>query len=305
LSRAASLTPLDAWVLARLLAGRDVEGWLDRVSESTRSLARALGSQPLETRSMTWQCHMDRLEGPDGPQEWTAVVAAVDPEGPAPPVAEPAQRFRLVRLADAEPQPVEWLWPDRIAIGKVTTIAGDPGLGKSFLTLWLASLLSRGGAFPDRPGEPIEPGETILLSAEDDVNDTIRPRLDVAGADVSRVFALTTGATADGSFAPFDLTTDIPGLEEILGQKPDVRLLVIDPVSAYLGETDENKNGQIRGLMTPLSDLASRHRIAVVLVTHMNKATGLKAIYRATGSLAFVAAARTVWLVAKDPGNAH
>src|SRR6478672_10265157 len=97
---------------------------------------------------------------------------------------------RLTCLADVAPQPVRWLWPGRIALGKLTLICGDPGLGKSFLTLDLAARLSAGRAWPDGAAPVAGAGSAVLITAEDDAADTIRPRLDAAGADVSRIVAL-------------------------------------------------------------------------------------------------------------------
>jgi putative DNA primase/helicase len=208
----------------------------------------------------------------------------------------------LVRLADVESKPVEWLWPGRIALSKVNIVYGDPGLGKSFFSLAMGATVSVGGAWPDAVGECAEPGSVILLSAEDALADTVRPRLDAAGADVSRIHALTSIRGRDGRLSPFNLRTDLPRLEDALARVGDARLLVIDPVTAYLGGTDEFRNAEIRALIGPLSDLAERHRVAVILVTHLNKGTG-KALYRATGSLAFIAAARMAWLISRDPQN--
>ena len=206
----------------------------------------------------------------------------------------------LVRLADVRPEPIRWLWPGRIPLGKLTLIVGDPGLGKSFLTTALAATISSGGAWPDSGGECLEPASVIILNAEDALADTIRPRLDAAGADVARVHALTTVRQRNGTLAAFRLVSDLPRLDAALEKIGDVRLLVIDPISAYLGGQDEHKNAEIRGLIAPLSELAERRNVAVVMITHLNKSPGGKAIYRATGSLAFVAAARVAWLVARD-----
>lgn len=210
----------------------------------------------------------------------------------------------IVRLSDVKPEPVDWLWPGRIALGKLTLLAGDPGLGKSFLSLDIAARVSRGGVWPDAPGVGIEPGGVVLLSAEDGMADTIRPRLDAAGADVSRIFALeairTVGGNGRESTRSFDLSRDLQSLEETIRLVVDCRLVVIDPISAYLGGTDSHKNADIRGLLAPLSAIAERHRVAVVAVTHLNKSGGGPAIYRAMGSLAFAAAARAAWAVAKD-----
>ena len=213
----------------------------------------------------------------------------------------------IVRLSDVRAESVEWLWPGRIALGKLTLIAGDPGLGKSFLTLDMAARVSRGLAWPDAPGVATTPGGVVLLSAEDGVADTIRPRLDAAGADVARIVALEAiQSVGDGkggrrdSVRAFDLSRDLPALEAAIQSVEGCRLVVIDPVTAYLGGVDSHKNAEIRGLLAPLGAIAERHRVAVVAVTHLNKSNNGPAIYRAMGSLAFAAAARAAWAVIKD-----
>jgi len=192
-----------------------------------------------------------------------------------------------------KPEPIRWLWPGRVPLGKLTLIVGDPGLGKSFLTLDLAARVSAGEPWPDAPGAENTPGAVVLLSAEDDLADTIRPRLDAAGADVERVAALSISS----------LQRDLPDLEKAMHDAPGVRLVVIDPITAYLAGTDSHKNADVRSLLAPLAELAARHRVAVVAVSHLNKHVGGSALYRAQGSLAFTAAARAVWLVAKDKAD--
>jgi hypothetical protein len=210
----------------------------------------------------------------------------------------------LLRLSDVQPESVQWLWPSRFALGKLTLIAGDPGLGKSILTLDMAARVSRGLPWPDARDKPQSSGGVVLLSAEDGVADTIRPRLDAAGADVSRIVALDAIRMMNGhshsSSRPFDLTRDISALEKAIESVDGCRLVVIDPVTAYLGGTDSHKNADTRALLAPLADLAAHHRVAVVAVTHLNKNAGGPAIYRAMGSLAFIAAARQAWVVSKD-----
>ncbi len=211
----------------------------------------------------------------------------------------------LVCISDVQPRPVEWLWPGRFAIGKLTLLAGDPGLGKSFLTLDMAARVSTGTPWPDRRSERNDPGDVILLSAEDDLEDTIRPRLDAAGANVERIHAIQGvnwfDEETDRSFVKgFNLEVDLPALESAIQMASGCRLVVIDPVTAFCGKADSHKNADIRGLLAPLSKLAGDYRLAVVAVTHLNKSGGPNALYRAMGSLAFVAAARAVWLVTKD-----
>jgi putative DNA primase/helicase len=213
----------------------------------------------------------------------------------------------IVRMSDVQPELVAWLWPARIALGKVTLLAGDPGLGKSFLTLDIAARVSTGRDWPDCPGMATTPGGVVLLSAEDGVADTIRPRLDAAGADLARIVVLeAVRAVSHGkggereSARGFDLSRDLLALEAAIQSVEGCRLVVIDPVTAYLGGEDSHKNAEIRGLLAPLAVLAAKYGVAVILVTHLNKAQGGPAVYRAMGSLAFVAAARAAWVVTKD-----
>ncbi|MBN2582578.1 MAG: AAA family ATPase [Planctomycetes bacterium] len=210
----------------------------------------------------------------------------------------------IVRLSDVEPEQVRWLWPSRIATGKLTLVAGDPGLGKSFLTLDIAARVSTGVGWPDAPNVPFEPGDVVLLSAEDDVADTIRPRLDAAGADVARIVAINAVRAPDKqgkvSARPVDLSQDVEYVEAAIGQLAKPKLVVVDPISAYMGETDSHNNAETRARLAKLADLAVRRQVAVVCVSHLNKGAGRSAVYRVTGSLGFVAAARTVWSVSRD-----
>jgi len=208
------------------------------------------------------------------------------------------------RLVDIQSRPVCWLWPGRIARGKLTIIAGNPGLGKSQVTASIAAVVTTGGRWPvDR--QQCRIGDVLFLSAEDDAADTLRPRLEAAGADLRRVHVVEgviAGYTQDGSRKDrtFSLEKDLQALESKLSELRDVALVVIDPISAYLGDVDSHKNADVRGLLAPLSELAARHNTAIIGVSHLNKAGGAQALMRVTGSLAFVAAARAAYLVAAD-----
>ncbi len=200
---------------------------------------------------------------------------------------ETLRDFRIV--ADVETKPVRWLWWHRIAIGKLSMIAGDPGLGKSFLTLDLAARVSAGRDFPD--GSPCERGGVVVISCEDDLADTIRPRLEAARADLKRI-----------AHIPAVDLADIPTLESAIRFMPDCRLVVIDPISAFTGNTDSHKNAEVRSLLAPLSEVASKHEVAIVAVTHLRKGEG-SALQRLMGSIAFVAAARAAFGVTKDAND--
>jgi putative DNA primase/helicase len=208
-------------------------------------------------------------------------------------------------LSDVEAKPVCWLWPGRIARGKLTIIAGNPGLGKSQITASIAAVVTNGGRWPV-DCQQCEPGNVLFLSAEDDPADTLRPRLEAAGADLSRVHivdGVTLGYGGDGRrmSRAFTLQADVQALGSKLTELRDVAVVVIDPITAYLGDTDSHKNADVRGLLAPLSELAARHDTAIIGVSHLTKAEGAQALMRVTGSLAFVAAARAAYLVTADP----
>jgi hypothetical protein len=209
-------------------------------------------------------------------------------------------------LANVKPEPISWLWPGLIPRGKITLIAGDPGLGKSLISSMLASVASKGYTWPLTDSHsPI--GDVVLLSAEDDPADTIRPRLDAAGADCSRVHIIESikETITDGSVTHrmFSFKQDITALDECLSSFPDCKLVIVDPVSAYMDGTDGNSNTDIRGLFAPLAALAMKYKVAVVLIQHLNKSGGTNALYRSIGSIAFVGAARSAFIVTKDPDN--
>ena len=209
-----------------------------------------------------------------------------------------------LRMGDVASESLEWLWPLRIGLGKLTLLVGDPGLGKSFLTVDLAARVSRGAGWPDDRQSFAPQGSVILLNAEDNPSDTIRPRLEAAGADLTRIMTLCpSDGKGTGIKRQFSLAANMALLRDALAEIGDCRLLVVDPIAAYTGSADMNNNGDMRSLLFPLSELAAEHRVAVVAVSHLIKRHTRKAIHRALGSMAFVAAARSVWCVAEDPDH--
>ena len=212
----------------------------------------------------------------------------------------------LRRVSDIERHELQWLWPGRIPLAKLTLLAGDPGLGKSFVTLDVAARVTRGTKWPDGAAATCKPGSVIILSAEDDPSDTIRPRLEAAGADLSKVHVLQAVRRArpsgEISLEHFSLETDLVALQDAIVSLDDARLIIIDPISAYLGGIDSHVNAKVRSLLAPLSQMAAITGVAALAVTHLNKNSS-SALYRASGSVAFVAAARAVWLFAKSPDD--
>jgi RecA-family ATPase len=188
--------------------------------------------------------------------------------------------------ADIAPQKIEWLWPGRIASGKVTIVAGEPGLGKSHLTCWVASRVTTSGSWPCQEGTAIH-GSVIILSAEDDAADTIRPRLDASEADAKCVHVVSALRAEDGKGRrAFNLQADLALLENETERIGDVRLVVIDPVTSDLGKVDSHKNAELRAVLEPLAEMAARLRVAILAVTHLNKGGSGSANNRFIGSIA-------------------
>lgn len=208
----------------------------------------------------------------------------------------------LTTLDSVEPTPVEWLWFNRIPLGKLSLLVGDPGLGKSFLSIYMAAQVTTGKEWPDI-GAPNLKGSVIMITAEDGIADTVRIRADAAGADTEKIKILEGVTTEKGEFDFFNLIEYLPALEKAIQETKDVRLVILDPITSYLGTIDSHKNSVVRGALAPLSQLAEKYKIAVVAISHLNKNTALQAIYRTMGSLAFTAAARAVWAVSRDEAD--
>jgi hypothetical protein len=145
------------------------------------------------------------------------------------------------------------------------------------------------------------PGSVIILSAEDGVADTIKPRALAMGADTSRISILDGVGTKKDGNEFFDVGKHIPALEAAIKKLGDVRLIIIDPISAYMGKANCHTNSEVRGRLAPLVALAEKHKVAVVCITHLNKAEGLSPMSRVMDSLAFVATARMAWIIGADP----
>ena len=197
---------------------------------------------------------------------------------------------------------LEWLWPGRVPLGKLTLLAGDPGLGKSFVTLDMAARVSRGAAWPDMPILKQTPAASCYSMPRTtwptpSRRDWTRPKPTTGTSWPSRA------CPCSGSDGTSPFKGPAAAGRDAIDQNPDTRLVVIDPIAAYCGNVDSHKNSDVRGLLAPLAELASRHRLAIVAVTHLSKSGGTKAVYRAMGSLAFAAAARAVWAIVKDPDD--
>jgi hypothetical protein len=215
----------------------------------------------------------------------------------------PVRELVICRASEVEPEQISWVWPGRIAAGKQTLIAGEPGLGKSQLSTAIVASVTTGDRWPHDEGQAPH-GSVIILSAEDGMADTIIPRLMAAGADRERVYIVSAVRKEDGTGnRSFNLHADLKLLEQNIEAIGDVRLIVIDPISSYMGAIDSHKNTDVRGVLEVVGEMATRYRVAVLGITHFSKGAGQKAINAFIGSIAFIAAARAAFAVMKDPDD--
>ncbi|MCC6420828.1 MAG: AAA family ATPase [Gemmataceae bacterium] len=201
------------------------------------------------------------------------------------------------RACDITPRIVEWVWPGVIPLGKLTTFAGIGGLGKTFVLCDITARITTGAAWPFSGGTTAPRGQVLFISGEDDPDDTLVPRLIETGADLNQVTFLK--AAVQDRFTLADLDVVRKALEQTGAA---VRLVVIDPPTAYLGGVDDHKNSELRGLLSPLAHLAHEHRLAIVFNTHVNTQAGkVEAMMRVMGSVAWVNAVRAAHLFVRDP----
>ena len=215
-------------------------------------------------------------------------------------------RLDQVRLGNVKLERVEWLWQDRIAMGKLSLLVGDPGMGKSMMTCDLAARVTTGAPWPDGRGNAPR-GHVIILTTEDDVADTIAPRIVAAGGDRWQV-TVARSVMAGNARRGFDLTADLPLLEDLIdsphtdAEPGDVKLVIIDPISAYLGgKLNSHRATDVRSALEPLAELAARKRVAILGLSHLTKSGADKnALGRVLGSVAFAAVARVVLFAMRD-----
>ena len=199
--------------------------------------------------------------------------------------------LKLIHMEDVVSKEVEWLWYPYIPYGKITIIEGDPGEGKTTLVLKLAAALSRGLPLPCDDDKEYEPIHIIYQTAEDGIEDTIKPRLEKAGADCSMIRVI------DETDKELSMTDD--RLEQAIIETK-ARLIILDPIQAYIGATvDMHRANEIRPVLKHLGIIAEKYNCAIILIGHMNKASGSKSTYRGLGSIDIQATARSVLLVAR------
>lgn len=199
------------------------------------------------------------------------------------------EEVALRPFSEIEQEQVDWIWEQRVARGEITLLVGDPGLGKSQLTCWLAEMVTARR-------------DTVLMaSAEDSPGATIRPRLEVAGAELDRVH-LVVLEDEEGVEGSIRIPDNVDALRRRIEKAGKVDLLVVDPLTAHLpNEVNSYRDQHVRTALAPLKRLAEEYRCAVVVVMHLNKTASDNSLYRVGGSIGFTGAARSVLLLARDP----
>ncbi len=229
-----------------------------------------------------------------------------EPGGEAAPESTPSAAQEsgpvLTCLADVEPCEVPWLWKGMIPLGRMSLLVGRPGEGKSFFTIDAASRVTTGTPWPD--GSDCPEGSVLLLTAEDDPADTIRPRLDAHYADVQRVHLLSAVRRRDekGQYERLITLADVDAIEAALNRIPDCLLIVVDPIGSFLGgSTDAHRDNEVRSVLGPAAKLAEKYGAALLVVAHRRKSGGVSADDLAMGSRAFTGIARSVLHLSRDP----
>jgi putative DNA primase/helicase len=271
----------------------------------TRIAARLVDLECQSVKVIDWPDAPDKGDAANAVAQGVdvrALIAAARPWTPDKTEILEEARLGITALEDVVSEQVEPLWPKRIFRRKLAVMAGDPGLGKSYASLDIAARVSLGGPWPDGSGCAPR-GNVLLLSAEDGVADTIKPRLELVGADMSRIFNLGLTVHKGEAEVGLSLQEHLPQIEQKILEKKII-LLVVDPLLAFTGKVDTHKTAEVRAVLSPMSAMAERTGCVILAVMHPNKNSKEgNLLYRISASLDFAAAARSVMVVAKHPDN--
>ena len=199
------------------------------------------------------------------------------------------ETVKIIRMSDVELTPVEWLWKPYLPFGKLSVLQGNPGEGKTYFAMHLAAACTNGKLLPNM--ERMEPFNVIYQTAEDGLGDTVKPRLTEAGADLDRVLVIDD--------SDVQLTLSDERIEKAIVEN-NARLVIIDPIQAYLGaDVDMNRANEVRPIFMRLGQVAQRTGCAILLIGHLNKAAGMQSLQRGLGSIDIAAAVRSVLFIGK------
>ena len=199
------------------------------------------------------------------------------------------ETVKIIRMSDVELTPVEWLWKPYLPFGKLSVLQGNPGEGKTYFAMHLAAACTNGKLLPNM--ERMEPFNVLYQTAEDGLGDTVKPRLIEAGADLDRVLVIDDSEV--------QLTLSDERIEKAIIEN-NARLVIIDPIQAYLGaDVDMNRANEVRPIFMRLGQVAQRTGCAILLIGHLNKAAGMQSLQRGLGSIDIAAAVRSVMFIGK------
>ena len=199
------------------------------------------------------------------------------------------ETVKIIRMSDVELTPVDWLWKPYLPFGKLSVLQGNPGEGKTYFAMHLAAACTNGKLLPNM--ERMEPFNVIYQTAEDGLGDTVKPRLIEAGADLNRVLVIDD--------SDVQLTLSDERIEKAIVEN-NARLVIIDPIQAYLGsDVDMNRANEVRPIFMRLGQVAQRTGCAILLIGHLNKAAGMQSLQRGLGSIDIAAAVRSVMFIGK------
>jgi len=213
----------------------------------------------------------------------------------------PGKRCHAVVIADVELKPIRWLWDLVFPLAKTSLLVGDGGVGKSYFTNWMASRITTGRDWID-PEKKQPVGKVVIVTTEDGMADTIKLRAILMGADQKNLIVID-GMLKGKDVEPGALSIglDLPYIEKVIREAGNVRLLVIDPITEFIGkDVDDHRAGPTRSALAPLKALAEKYNICVLILSHMNKDEAKKILYRTTGSQSYINVPRAAWAIVED-----
>jgi len=287
----------------------DRNGTLDELPDRDDYLMQVVGSVP---DASTWEIYAaDVLDAWRHRQLIAALAEArMEADRPGVPIAERVEAVRRIfgngrldgsnrslatKASTVQVKPITWLVDNMFPLGSMSLLVGEPGLGKTFVSLSLAAAVTRGRPWPTSAHAAVPSGSVVMLSDEDETAEAILPRFLANDGDPDRL------SVRDALDETWNLAgDDLMRLDYLIRSIGDVKLLIVDPITSFLGSTEANSNAQVRSALIPLQRMAKRHGVALIAVSHFNKKLDLGAINRVLGSVGFVAAARSSWALVKD-----